>query len=152
PEPAEPEATAATALEQASAPSPAPLGEAAPTLTEPAENIVPFPVLSAEPNAPALSPIERSAFRELSRKLAQRLGSPRHVEDTGEGLDEGEHVAAAVPASASGTDARPLLDRLPIGILVYRFSNLLYANPAFLTWSGHESLHQLIEVGGLDEL
>ena len=38
-----------------------------------AENIVLFPTVAAEQSAPALSPIERSAFRELSRKLAQRL-------------------------------------------------------------------------------
>jgi PAS domain S-box-containing protein len=36
------------------------------------ENILHFP-RAAEPHAPALSALERNAFRELSRKLAQRL-------------------------------------------------------------------------------
>ena len=40
-----------------------------------AENIVPFRGAVAESSAPALSPVERSAFHELSRKLAQRLAS-----------------------------------------------------------------------------
>jgi PAS domain S-box-containing protein len=38
-----------------------------------AENVVPFRSAAAEPSTPALSPVERSAFHELSRKLTQRL-------------------------------------------------------------------------------
>ena len=50
------------------------------------------------------------------------------------------------------TDIRPILDRMPAGILVYRLNQLLYANPTFLRWSGHETLDALNEAGGLDEL
>ena len=42
------------------------------TIAPPAENILQFPRVS-EPNVPALSAIERNAFRELTRKLTQRL-------------------------------------------------------------------------------
>ena len=42
------------------------------TIVPPAENILHFPRVS-EPNVPALSAIERNAFRELTRKLTQRL-------------------------------------------------------------------------------
>jgi PAS domain S-box-containing protein len=42
------------------------------TIAPPAENILHFPRVS-EPNVPALSAIERNAFRELTRKLTQRL-------------------------------------------------------------------------------
>ncbi len=50
------------------------------------------------------------------------------------------------------TDARPFLDRLPFGVLVYRLSHLLYANRRFCSWSGYESVEALAEAGGLDSL
>jgi hypothetical protein len=43
------------------------------SLRRSAENVVPFRSAVAEPSTPALSPVERSAFHELSRKLTQRL-------------------------------------------------------------------------------
>jgi PAS domain S-box-containing protein len=49
--------------------------ELAPAAT--AQNIVPFPT-AAEPSAPELTPIERSAFHELSRKLTQWLSAANH--------------------------------------------------------------------------
>jgi PAS domain S-box-containing protein len=61
--------------------------------------------------------------------------------------------------TADGEDARqpindqkPILDRLPVGVLVYRLDNLIYANRAFLDWTGYESLYELTEAGGLDAL
>jgi PAS domain S-box-containing protein len=48
------------------------------------ENIVPFPSAAVEPSTPTLSPVERSAFRELSRKLVQRLTAARN-----ESVDQG---------------------------------------------------------------
>ena len=42
-----------------------------------------------------------------------------------------------------------LLDRIPIGILIYRHDALLYANRHFLEWSGYESLAALEAAGGL---
>src|SRR5262245_46929429 len=39
------------------------------SLRRSAENVVPFRSAAAEPSTPALSPVERSAFHELSRKL-----------------------------------------------------------------------------------
>jgi PAS domain S-box-containing protein len=119
----------------------------------PAENILPFRAAIAEPNAPALSPVERSAFRELSRKLKQRLTGIQHAEAdsrTVPGDDDAAVAEAALEGSATG--ARPMLDKLAVGILIYRLDQLLYANPAFLQDSGHESLEGLIAAGGLDEL
>ena len=119
-----------------------------------AENIVPFPA-AAEPTTPALSPIEHSAFRELSRKLSQRL--------TAAGIEHDNNVEIVTPVENAGAfaepslpdavpDAQPVFDRLPVGVLVYRLDHLLYANPAFLQWTGHHSLEGLVEAGGLDEL
>ena len=162
-----------------------------PTAAAPVENVVPFP--TAEPNAPALSPIERRAFRELSRRLTQRLnhgavepdvataatdaddaavaatshGDPTAFDQPALAAAAAVHLPAPAPpidrnaiatheaeqiALREATDARPFLDRLPFGVLVYRLSHLIYCNRAFLRWSGYESIEALAEAGGLDSL
>jgi len=126
-----------------------PESAAAPQDAPAAENIVPFPA-AAEPTTPALSPIERSAFRELSRKLSQRIEHDNDIEIAAPIEDDSAVAAAVVPDPVP--DAQPAFDRLPVGVLVYRLDHLLYANPAFLRWTGHESLEGLMEAGGLDEL
>jgi PAS domain S-box-containing protein len=52
----------------------------------------------------------------------------------------------------SSPDGRPILDRLPVGILVYRLSSLIYGNRAFFDWTGYDSLQALSDAGGLDAL
>jgi signal transduction histidine kinase len=122
----------------------------------PRENVVAFPANAPEAAAPALTAVEHMAFRELSRKLTQGLAAagiepdvssanPAAREDA-MAVRERQHVAEAT------SHVRPLLDRLPAGILVYRLNELLYANPLFLRWSGYRTLNALIEAGGLDEL
>ncbi|WP_338692234.1 PAS domain-containing protein [Bradyrhizobium sp. 26S5] len=62
-------------------------------------------------------------------------------------------LAAAEPAPrADSRRDRALLDLLPVGILIYRLDRLLYANHAFLTRVGYDSLHGLEAAGGLDAL
>jgi PAS domain S-box-containing protein len=58
------------------------------------------------------------------------------------------------PAKAvqNAQDSRAIFDRLPIGILVYRLNNLIYANRVFLEWTGYATLDALNEAGGLDSL
>ena len=41
---------------------------------------------------------------------------------------------------------------MPIGVLVYRLNSLIYANRAFLEWTGYSTLEALNEAGGLDSL
>jgi PAS domain S-box-containing protein len=119
----------------------------------PAENIVPFRSAIAEPNGPALSPIERSAFRELSRKLKQRLNGLEHTDtDSGTRLGDDDPAVPGSELLNATSGLRPMLDKLAVGVLIYRFDQLLYANPAFLQGSGHQSLEGLIAAGGLDEL
>jgi PAS domain S-box-containing protein len=94
----------------------------------------------------ALSPGEQSAFQELARELGARLGRP--VRQAG-----GPPMPATASEPARHTDAmRTLLDRLPIGILIYRLDTLLFANRTFLDWTGHRDLAALVEAGGLDSL
>ena len=68
------------------------------------------------------------------------------------GYGAGSDNESEPEAAGATTDARPFLDRLPFGVLVYRLSHLLYANHPFLRWSGYESVGALAEAGGLDSL
>ena len=113
------------------------------------------------PEPPALSPGEHSAFQELARELSQRLKKPPAKTGDGDGVEE-PFVAPAPPeplkiarndnGAREASDGRPILERLPVGILVYRLNNLLYANRAFLDWTGYDTLEALANAGGLDSL
>ena len=66
--------------------------------------------------------------------------------------------AAPQPAPEAAQRQTPLghehalLDRIPVGVLVYRNDALLYANRYFLEFSGYASLEALAAAGGLDAL
>jgi PAS domain S-box-containing protein len=70
-------------------------------ITPPAENILHFPRVS-EPNVPALSAIERNAFRELTRKLTQRLTGmePADQGEIAPPIDEGAEAPAGAMDAA----------------------------------------------------
>jgi PAS domain S-box-containing protein len=120
--------------------------------------------------APALSPGEHSAFQELARELGERLKKPSGTAAGPTSDDFGAEpfvptVPAAPPppaeppraarngdASRDTSEGRPILDKLPVGILVYRLNSLVYANRAFLDWTGYRTLEELAEAGGLDSL
>jgi PAS domain S-box-containing protein len=120
--------------------------------------------------APSLSPVEHSAFEELARELNARLKNPQDNAAAAPADDFGSETTAPPaarlanpvteqPKAARNGDAvrdtqegRPILDRLPVGILVYRLNNLVYANRAFLDWTGYATLDDLAEAGGLDSL
>jgi signal transduction histidine kinase len=146
----------------------------------PAANVVPFrPGPPAEPKAapPPLSAVERKAFRELAQELTARLhGTPdapnvaeAAVEatppsdtppsDTPPREDAAEPHVAAAASGAAEVQPEPaavidpsLLDRIPIGVLVYRHDAPIYANRHFLDWTGYDTLEALTEAGGLDAL
>jgi signal transduction histidine kinase len=145
----------------------------APADLAPAANVVPFRTgTGPEPKPPTLSPVERKAFRELAQELTARLQGGR--EDIGgpnggdvlpppseapEGQPEipaATESAAAVAEHAGSTFAAALLDRIALGVLIYRHDGahdtLLYANRYFLELSGYHSLDGLASVGGVDEL
>jgi len=150
-----------------------------------AANVVPFRSGTApEAKAPTLSPVERKAFRELAQELTARLRGGHEVPaaESGSGALPAEQQAFAnesteSPLAVTGSSehagsqserAEPerrqgmlafepvLLDRLPLGVLIYRHGArgdaLLYANRHFLELSGYESLDALAAAGGLDKL
>jgi PAS domain S-box-containing protein len=141
------------------------------------ENVVPQNVVPFRPlgdTRPVLTPVENSAFDELARQLSARLDNGRSGETAV--IDEvtekpAEQSAAEAseakretppapewleepepPARGELQRDRTLLDLLPTGVLIYRLDRLLYANQAFLTRIGYDSLHALEQAGGLDAL
>jgi len=137
-----------------------------PAPAPPPMNVVPFPASTPAEGVPTLTPVERSAFSELASRLSARLRGPK---DKPEQVEEPTPASAEKPAErrtaqpreprpqrtvapALAGDQRPILDRLPVGVLVYRLDKLIYANRAFLDWTGYDQLHALEEAGGLDAL
>jgi signal transduction histidine kinase len=125
------------------------------TPAAPPPNVVPFPA-ATEAKSPGLSPVENHAFNELARTLAARLNA--------ETIPAAPAVSAATtPPPTAASPSPPMrvsdasvqaavLDRVPVGVLVYRLDHLLYANRAFFERTGYESLHALASAGGLDAL
>ncbi len=68
---------------------------------------------------------------------------------------DGDH-ASATPPQASSTLPTALLDRIPLGVLIYRHDGahdtLLHANRYFFELTGYENLDGLASIGGLDKL
>jgi len=121
------------------------------------------PPSTSKPQSPAEEPKldarENSAFRELARELSERLkrSSNKGRTVSSENVAEppvslGPPVPEPSKLGHDAQDSRPILDRLPTGVLVYRLNNLIYANQAFLAWAGYPSLEALNEAGGLDSL
>ena len=120
---------------------------------------MPFPAAAPAESAPALTPVERNAFSELANRLTARLrgrdkDKPEQAADTAAARRRSRRRARAPPPKpprrgaepsepaiaprTPGADQRPILDRLPVGVLVYRLDKLIYANRAFLDWTGYE--------------
>lgn len=134
------------------------------------ENIVPFRngSDSENGNGATLTPVERTAFRELSSRLTARLQGADALATGRAPSNDDDQVAAGIPVADLGVAAaavatskpetdpldpeRPLLDRLPVGILIYRHSHFIYANASFLNWTGHKTLADFSQAGGLDTL
>jgi PAS domain S-box-containing protein len=145
-----------------------------------APNVVRFPgagafadLRAAEPDSPAFGAGEHSAFHELARQLSVRLQTgdaapeetrPPVPADLSVTAPSGRlSPAAQIPVRAAvwtldevkpvlAADDHPLLNRLPVGILVYRYEEILFANRAFLAWTGYPDPQALRMAGGLDAL
>jgi len=125
-----------------------PTGAAA---TPAADTAAPDPAPSGEPTE--LMPVWNHAFEELARGLSDRLTSlaADKDEDAVTEFDQGLLPETEAELATAG-EIRLILDRFPVGVLVYRLNDLLYANRAFLRWAGYDSLAALSEAGGLDAL
>src|SRR5262249_32322634 len=140
------------------------------------------PALPIAPDKrPALSPVETSAFREIAKALGARVegdGAAAAPAPADGGTEASAAAAPEQPASppargvprpipsahAVGADAgavrapaitngaRAVLDRLPVGVLIFRGETLLDANRALLDWTGYEGVEAIAAAGGLDRL
>jgi PAS domain S-box-containing protein len=105
-----------------------------------------------------LSNAERNAFREIARALGARLEdvpfqdkAPDQPGAPDETVPAAERDAPSGPSSppASGD---PILDRLPIGILIHRGERILFTNRFLLDLTGYETIEQIRADGGLVHL
>jgi signal transduction histidine kinase len=133
-----------------------------------AANVVPFRASTPpDTKVPALSPVERKAFRELAEELTARLQGVREdlVEQGPGALPMEDQAPAGPPPLPAASDVSPaatasfapaLLDRLPLGVLIYRRADsgetFLYANRYVLELSGYQNLDALSARGGLNKL
>lgn len=138
-------------------------------------NVVPFRS-AQEPKPPSLTAVENSAFNEIARQLSARLEGESNSAENAE-VENAEAAAGAVaaepepsdalvadsasapslqpdaaPARSHGAQTAQIFDHLPVGVLVYRLDQLIYANRAFFERTGYGSLDELTQAGGLDAL
>ena len=117
--------------------------------------------LRGTPEAPAAAePGVEGALAEAAKPPEQDAESAAALPSSGVPplrADEAESpvvadaVATAVAQPAACIDPS-LLDRLPIGILIYRHDALLHANRHFLETTGYDNLTALEAAGGLNSL
>ncbi len=98
--------------------------------------------------AEALKPPDQAA-EPATAPPSSEVPPRRANEADGPVAAEASGVAVAQPAAIIDPS---LLDRLPIGVLVYRHDALLHANRHFLETTGYDNLPALEAAGGLNSL
>ncbi len=165
-------AASAAPIEAAPPASPTPSTQTEPPKEEPrplltvvptVKNVLPF--RGAPERRPTLTPVERSAFDQIAEALANGEApaltpEPAPPEATPE-MDVPPALPGTLPSAFApavedsvlkGEHDHAILDRLPVGVLIHRSDRLLYANRAFLEWTGYSGLAAVAEAGGLERL
>lgn len=115
-------------------------------------------LLDRPPPGSTLSDTERNAFREIARALGARLEDAPSQDKAPDQHDAPEEAAQAAErdapfgASSAPASSDPILDRLPIGILIHRGERILFANRFLLHLTGYETVDQIRADGGLVHL
>lgn len=111
-----------------------------PTGDEPVE-----PVDAPIPDAETVERVSRYNFDELSRILTDRVSAHQPAQP------EPDEVAPPAPANDGAlinlTGETFILNRLPLGILVFRDQQVLFANRALTDLTGYESIESLRAAG-----
>jgi PAS domain S-box-containing protein len=117
--------------------------------------VVHFRTPPAPPVQQTLSPSERNTFREIARAIGERIddvnGKPIGVDPAAAKIEVPQPAAPAA-AEAAPSGERALLDRLPLGIVVHRGEDVLFANRAALEWIDLPNTETLQDEGGLHRL
>jgi PAS domain S-box-containing protein len=116
---------------------PAPVSAESAPATAPAIDLEPATPTSVAPTPAALIP---AAPPPEPTEQPAALDAPT--------VPEMPEPAVAVRAVANGE--RAVLERLPLGVLVYGGERMLFANPALLEWLGLQSIEDIERAGGLD--
>jgi len=118
-------------------------------------NVVPLRPAAAPEPASALTPVEQNAFDEIGRALVESA-EPGDARDLLGQVTRAIEVARAIenPPAADAVDdaasrATAMVDLLPVGVLVARGTNALYANRTLLDYLGYPDLDALAADGGL---
>jgi len=130
------------------------------TVVPAAKNVVPFP--GGPEKRPALTPVERSNFVAIGETLKNGEPAPAPSSDpprTPQPADTEPTPSAFATLGLSAEAAQKnaeaqfaVLERLPVGVLIHRNDALLYANRAFLEWTGYADLAAVSAAGGLERL
>jgi signal transduction histidine kinase len=99
----------------------------------------------------ALNTNERSAFEEIARALREGglvAAEERREESPGAAAPEGR----ALPAQPRDSEFEEALNRLPVGVLIARGSETLFANRTLLDYLGYQDCAALDADGGLARL
>ncbi|MDQ0512805.1 ATP-binding protein [Ancylobacter amanitiformis] len=100
-----------------------------------------FEPAAVEPATPAVNipaaPASPAAVPTLIEPASPARAAPPEPDGLRRALAEGE---------------RPVLDRLPVGLVAFRDDRLLYVNRALLDWTGHVGLEAIEAAGGLATL
>ena len=112
-------------------------------------NVVPLRPAPAPEPANALTPGEQNAFDEIGRALVESAepGDARDLLSQVTRAIENPPVADAMDDAASR--AMAMVDLLPVGVLVARGTEALYANRTLLDYLGYPDLDALAADGGL---
>jgi PAS domain S-box-containing protein len=140
------------------------------TVVPAAKNVVPFRGSTPE-KRPVLTPVESSAFAEIAETLKNGTpdtpAPPAMPEAPAESSKARETEPAEPEAMPSAFATAPadtgaaqknaetqlaVLERLPVGVLIHRNEQLIYANRAFLEWTGYADLAAVAAAGGLERL
>lgn len=95
-----------------------------------------------EPDAETVERVSRYNFDELSRILTDRVSGPPAPVET-----EAAAPAGASNALVSLSGETFILNRLPLGIMVFRDQQVLFANRALTELTGHDSIDSLRAAG-----
>jgi signal transduction histidine kinase len=106
---------------------------------------------------------EDSREQEADGKLSEQADAAATQEDDGQARTQNESRGDAAGQSPNEASSRPaalatqsiepaFLDRIPLGILIYRHDGLIYANRQFLDVSGYSDVAAIEAAGGLNRL
>ncbi|MCP4379904.1 MAG: hypothetical protein GY798_00500, partial [Hyphomicrobiales bacterium] len=109
----------------------------------PPSNVVPLGNAPARILPKRLSGNEQDAFRRIAEALAGDSSRP---------LDPVQSQDSPDPSVVAPPFDQALLDRLPVGIAIYRDSQTLFANRPLLDWLGYPSVEAFAANGGADAI